>query len=249
MTELIRIEQMKRVANGNNILDISQLTIDRGEILGIMGPNGAGKSTLLKALCLLESKCLGSYFFQGQNIPLQKPPLQLRRRFAIALQQPLLFNASVHKNVAIGLKIRNTGNKELKNKIAFWLDAFEIGHLAAKQAQHLSGGEAQRVNLARAFALEPEVLFLDEPFSALDYPTKRKLIQNLKKAIDETNTTVVLVSHDLTEIEYLTNRLIILKEGAVVQAGATVEVIAHPHQQASTFLSGWNPLMEKQSNQ
>ncbi|PLR79297.1 ABC transporter [Bacillus sp. V3-13] len=248
MNELIRIEEMKRAAKGKNILDITRLTINRGEILGIMGPNGAGKSTLLKVLSLLEPKCMGSYFFRGKKIPLKKPPLELRRRFAIALQQPLLFNTSVHRNAAIGLKFRNSGKNELKRKVALWLDAFEIGHLAKKQAQHLSGGEAQRVNLARAFVLEPEVLFLDEPFSALDYPTKRKLIQNLKKAIQETKITVVLVSHDLMEIEYLTNRLIILKEGKIIQAGPTAEVIAHPNRQASTFLNGWNPLMDEQTN-
>lgn len=239
MSSLLKLENISYVVQNKQILYIPDLAIHEGEIVGIMGPNGAGKSTLLKLLALLDSPTKGKYYYKNQLISADHVPIQQRRKFAIAMQQSLLLNTTVYQNVAVGLKIRKLPKKTIKEKVERWLDIFHISHLAKKNAHQLSGGEAQRVNLARAFVLDPEVLFLDEPFSALDFPTKIQLLKELKNILQETNTTTVFVSHDLTEIKYITNRLFILMDGTIKQEGETNKVIESPNEKTASFLNEW----------
>ncbi len=239
---LINLENIEIKARDKTILSIPYFDLHEGEILGVMGPNGAGKSTLLKTLALLEPPDSGSITFQGQTVS-DSSTLDVRRKIAVALQQSLLLDTSVYQNVAVGLKIRNRPRKEIKEQVAYWLDVFKISHLAKKHAYHLSGGEAQRVNLARAMILQPQVLFLDEPFSALDFPTKVQLLKDIKKVVEETNTTTIFISHDLMEIKYFTNRLAILIGGEIKQYGPTEEVLSFPNNASSTFIGEWNHLL------
>jgi tungstate transport system ATP-binding protein len=118
------------------------------------------------------------------------------------------------------------------------MEQFQISHLAKKNAHFLSGGEAQRVNLARAMIVEPEILFLDEPFSALDFPTKIKLMDDFKAIINSAETTTVFVSHDLMEINYLTNHLAIIVNGEVKQYGPTQRVLEHPNSATNELQTG-----------
>lgn len=239
---LFNLENIEIKARDKKILSIPSFDLHEGEILGVMGPNGAGKSTLLKILALLEPPDSGSITFQGQTVS-DSSALIMRRKIAVALQQSLLLDTSVYQNVAVGLKIRNRPRKEIKEQVAYWLDVFKIGHLAKKHAYHLSGGEAQRVNLARAMILRPQVLFLDEPFSALDFPTKVQLLKDIKNVVEETNTTTIFISHDLMEIKYFTNRLAILIGGEIKQYGPTEEVLSFPNSASSTFIGEWNHLL------
>lgn len=239
---LFNLENIEIKARDKKILSIPSFDLHEGEILGVMGPNGAGKSTLLKILALLEPPDSGSISFQGQTVS-DSSALIMRRKIAVALQQSLLLDTSVYQNVAVGLKIRNRPRKEIKEQVAYWLDVFKIGHLAKKHAYHLSGGEAQRVNLARAMILRPQVLFLDEPFSALDFPTKVQLLKDIKNVVEETNTTTIFISHDLMEIKYFTNRLAILIGGEIKQYGPTEEVLSFPNSASSTFIGEWNHLL------
>ena len=242
MIPLITVKNLDVRAGRKSLLSIPQFEIQNGEILGIMGPNGAGKSTFIKALSLLEKPAQGAIFFKGQDIS-DDLTLEIRRKFAVAMQQPLLLDTTVFQNVAIGLKLRNLPRTKVKQKVTYWLDKFQISHLAKKQAAHLSGGEAQRVNLARAMVLEPEVLFLDEPFSALDFPTKIQLLKDIKSIIQQTKTTTVFVSHDLTELKYLAGKLAILMDGELKQTGPTEEVLSSPNASASTFINEWKSLL------
>ncbi|MDF1511390.1 ATP-binding cassette domain-containing protein [Robertmurraya sp. DFI.2.37] len=239
MNTLLRLENMTYMAQQKTILSIPSFSIKQGEIIGIMGPNGAGKSTLLKLLSLLDSPSEGQIFLKEKPLSEQKITIDLRRKFAIALQQSLLLNTSVYQNVALGLKIRKLAKPIINDKVEYWLDKFNISHLAKKHAFHLSGGEAQRVNLARAMVLEPEVLFLDEPFSALDFPTKVQLLKELKEILNSTRTTTVFVSHDLLEVKYLTDRLSILMNGKIQQTGTTAEVIEKPNETTASFINQW----------
>ena len=239
---LFNLENIEIKARDKKILSIPSFDLHEGEILGVMGPNGAGKSTLLKTLALLEPPDSGSITFQGQTVS-DSSALIMRRKIAVALQQSLLLDTSVYQNVAVGLKIRNRPHKEIKEQVAYWLDVFKIGHLAKKHAYHLSGGEAQRVNLARAMILRPQVLFLDEPFSALDFPTKVQLLKDIKNVVEETSTTTIFISHDLMEIKYFTNRLAILIGGEIKQYGPTEEVLSFPNSASSTFIGEWNHLL------
>ncbi|WP_042353926.1 ATP-binding cassette domain-containing protein [Bacillus rubiinfantis] len=239
MTALMELENITYGVQNKQILNISNLQIQEGESLGIMGPNGAGKSTLLKLLACLERPTSGSIAYKGKKLTTAHVPLELRRKFSIALQQSLLLDGSVFYNIALGLTIRNIPKPLIKKKVSKWLELFAISHLAKKNALYLSGGEAQRVNLARAMIVEPEILFLDEPFSALDFPTKIKLMEDFKEIIAKTNTTAVFVSHDLMEIHYLTEKLAIIVDGEVKQSGPTPQVLEYPNTSTQSFLNEW----------
>lgn len=239
MTPLIELKNITYDAGNRSILNIPEFQIDSGEFLGIMGPNGAGKSTLLKLIAFLEKPSGGEIFYRGEVIPPSGAPLDLRRKFSIALQQSLLLDGTVFYNIAIGLTLRKIPKSVIKEKVTHWLELFGISHLAKKNALYLSGGEAQRVNLARAMIVEPEILFLDEPFSALDFPTKIKLMEDFKEIVSTTGTTAVFVSHDLMEIHYLTNRLAIIVGGEVKQSGPTPRVLEHPNSSTQSFLNEW----------
>ncbi|XJZ26852.1 ABC transporter ATP-binding protein [Bacillota bacterium Lsc_1132] len=239
MTPLMELKELHYQINNKPILSIPSFTIEEGEFLGIMGPNGAGKSTLLKLIALLERQTSGEIHYRGKIIPSGKAPLELCRKFSIALQQSLLLDTTVFQNIAIGLKIRKLPSNIIKEKVSLWMEKFQISHLAKKNALNLSGGEAQRVNLARAMIIEPEILFLDEPFSALDFPTKIKLMEDFKHIIETSGITAVLVSHDLMEIQYLTKKLAIMVSGELKQLGPTKEVLEHPNSATSSFLNKW----------
>ncbi|WP_077214684.1 ABC transporter ATP-binding protein [Bacillus dakarensis] len=244
MNPLLELKNVGYTAQGRDILNIPNLLIKQKEIIGIMGPNGAGKSTLLKVLSLLDAPSTGSIYFKEKEIDVLHLSIDMRRKFAIALQQSLLLNTTVFQNVAIGLKLRKLPKKRIKEEVQHWLEMFKIEHLAKKHAYYLSGGEAQRVNLARAMALKPEVLFLDEPFSALDFPTKVQLLKELKEILHSTETTTVFVSHDLLEIKFLTDRLAILMNGEVRQIGNTSEVIEFPNETTAGFIGEWNSFIK-----
>jgi tungstate transport system ATP-binding protein len=242
MTPLITVKNLETRAGKKVLLSIPHFEIQEGEVLGIMGPNGAGKSTFIKALSLLEQPAQGEIFLKDKDIT-NDLTIEIRRKFAVAMQQPLLLDTTVFQNVAVGLKLRKLPRQEIKNKVSYWLEKFQISHLAKKHAHHLSGGEAQRVNLARAMVLEPEVLFLDEPFSALDFPTKVQLLKDIKTIIQQTKTTTVFVSHDLMELKYLADTLAILMDGELKQSGPTEEVLLSPNTSAAPFINEWKSLL------
>jgi tungstate transport system ATP-binding protein len=239
MIPLIELKNITFKAHDKMILDIPEFQIETGEFLGIMGPNGAGKSTLLKVLAFLDQQTSGEILYRGQAIANGSAPLELRRKFSIALQQSLLLDGTVFDNIAIGLTLRKVPKSIIKEKVEQWMELFGVSHLAKKNALYLSGGEAQRVNLARAMIVEPEILFLDEPFSALDFPTKIRLMEDFKQIIENAKTTTVFVSHDLMEIHYLTAKLAIIVNGEVKQVGPTSRVLEYPNSSTSSFLNEW----------
>lgn len=242
MIPLITVKNLEAKAGKKVLLSIPHFEILEGEVLGIMGPNGAGKSTFIKALSLLEQPAQGEIFLKDKDIT-NDLTIEIRRKFAVAMQQPLLLDTTVFHNVAVGLKLRKLPRQEIKNMVSYWLEKFQISHLAKKHAYHLSGGEGQRVNLARAMVLEPEVLFLDEPFSALDFPTKVQLLKDIKTIINQTKTTTVFVSHDLMELKYLADTLAILMDGELKQSGPTEEVLSSPNPSAAPFINEWKSLL------
>jgi tungstate transport system ATP-binding protein len=208
------------------VLRVQQLDVREGEVLAVLGPNGAGKSTLLLVLGLLERPADGDVRYDGE--PVAGRELALRRRMAAVFQEPLLLERSVESNVALGLALRGTARAVRAARAKHWMARFGIESLAKRSARTLSGGEAQRVSLARAFALEPEVLLLDEPFSALDQPTRESLVDELASVLRETCVTAVFVTHDRDEAARLAHRVAVLARGEVLQAGPTAEVFASP---------------------
>ena len=213
---------------GREILRIDRLTIRRGEILVLVGPNGAGKSTLMTTLALIERPAAGTIELDGAPVDWRNGALAARRRLAIVFQEPLLFDTTVTENVATGLKLRGVSRREQAPRVRHWLERFGIGQLAGRQARTLSGGEAQRVSLARALVLEPELLLLDEPFAALDGPTREALADDLLPLLRETATTTVMVTHDRGEAQELGDRLGVILDGQLAQLDTPERVLAAP---------------------
>lgn len=211
----------------NKILDIKKFSLNQGETIAIIGPNGAGKSTLMQVLMLLIRPTAGDIFFRGGKIN-PKDGIGYRRRMAMVFQEPLLLDTSVFNNVASGLKIRGLPREQVFEQVSVWLKKLEIGHLANRSVRYLSGGESQRVSLARALAMEPEVLFLDEPFSALDAPTRSMLIAELAGILRDTRISSVFATHDYKEIPFLADRVVALEKGRVIQEAPPREIMTRP---------------------
>jgi tungstate transport system ATP-binding protein len=209
------------------VLQVDSLEIEDGEVLAVIGPNGAGKSTLLLVLARLLQPHSGQVYFRSSPIE-QENELVYRRRIALVLQEPLLMHQSVFDNVASGLKFRGMPRAEIKRRTDLWLERLEISHLSKRQAYRLSGGEAQRTSLARAFALEPELLLLDEPFSALDAPTRARMLQDLHAVLSQTSITTVFITHDLDEALLLGDRVAVLLGGVLRQVGRPQDVFTAP---------------------
>ena len=211
----------------SQILQVASLAVYPGEILAIIGPNGAGKSTLLRVMGLLEQPTQGRVFFHGRDVT-QENGLTVRRRMASVFQEPLLLNASVYDNAALGLRLRGLDRHSIERRVQPWLERLGIDHLVRRRARSLSGGEAQRTSLARALALDPEILFLDEPFSPLDPPTREGLLLDLERILREPGITTVFVTHDRDEAFMFGDRVAVLIGGRLLQTGPTPEVFTHP---------------------
>lgn len=224
---LLELQDIVVQYGGATILQVPYLSVHHGEVLAVIGPNGAGKSTLLRVMGLLEQPTRGRVRFYGHEAP-QGDALPLRRRMASVFQEPLLLNASVYENAAIGLKLRGLDRRSIEQRVRPWLERLGIAPLLKRPARSVSGGEAQRTSLARAFALDPELLLLDEPFSALDPPTREGLLLDLERILRETGITTVFVTHDRDEAFMLGDRVAVLIGGGLLQVGPPTEVFAQP---------------------
>lgn len=224
MNPIIEARDLRLVISGREILNIEHFFLKKGEVLALVGPNGSGKSTLLKLLALIDPPTTGTIFFNNKQVYPNGNLLGTRRRMALVFQEALLFDVSVYHNIMIALRIRGIKGKEASDRTKRWLDRFGIFHLARHFARKLSGGEAQRASLARAFALEPEVLFLDEPFSALDYPTRKSLLDEMGQLLKDMNMTTLFVTHDYSEIPYLASDVSVIFEGKIKKSGTVREI-------------------------
>ncbi len=196
MTSLYELRDITQSYGGRTVLDIPELKIQKGSILGITGPNGSGKSTLLRILAFLEHPKSGKMLFQGKTV--YEPGELLRRKATLLLQESPLLKRSVFDNVAYGLKARGIGD-HLRDKVAQALSqvGLDSGRFAGRAWFELSGGEAQRVALASRLILKPEVLLLDEPTASIDAQSAVIILKAINEARENFDTTVLIVSHDL----------------------------------------------------
>jgi tungstate transport system ATP-binding protein len=213
---------------GSQILDVGRFSLSKGEVLSLIGPNGAGKTTLLMTLCYLTKAFRGNIFFKGKRVGEEYPVREYRKSVAMIFQEPLLFNTTVLENVASGLKFHKVKKSSIEGIVDENLQRFGISHLKDRSARTLSGGEAQRVNLARVFALNPDILFLDEPFSALDPPTRESLIGDLEEILRKSRTTTLFATHDRIEALRLSDRVAVMNDGKILQMGYPEEVMNCP---------------------
>lgn len=228
--------QLKLERSGKVILNIDRLTLISGETLALVGPNGAGKSTLLQVLACLIQPDTGVIELDGESIS-NGNRLAAIRRMALVFQEALLLDTTVQRNIEIPQRIRGVSQKDAQMRSAEWMHRLGISHLAREQTRKLSGGEAQRASIARALALRPQLLLMDEPFSALDYPTRKGLLIELGRILPETGITTLFVTHDFSEIPFLTRSVAVLFEGRIIREGDMKEILG----EAAVSLSTWAP--------
>lgn len=214
---------------GQTVLELDAFQVGAGRTLALLGPNGAGKSTLLRLLGLLELPAAGDLLLFGEMVTrVERQRLGLRRRMATVFQDPLLIDRSVRDNVALGLRFRGLTTAAASARVTRWLERFGIAALAERPAGSLSGGEARRVSLARAFVLEPELLLLDEPFAGLDHHGREALGLELEGVLRESRISTILVTHDRTEALMLADEAMVLMGGRARQRGPVRDVLARP---------------------
>jgi tungstate transport system ATP-binding protein len=236
--KLYQVRDLVQVYEDRRVLDIGYLDVQRGEILALVGPSGAGKSTLLRLLNFLESPTSGSIRFLDVTFDANHPiPLHLRRRVTTVFQQPILLNRSVLANVRYGLHLR--GSHDSRDQVQAALDQVGLKDLARQRARTLSGGEAQRVSLARAMVLEPDVLLLDEPTANLD-PYNVGLIEEIVRTLNEgRGTTIVLVTHNVFQAQRLAHRVGLLLEGRIVEVTEARQFFQSPQDpRTAAFVHG-----------
>lgn len=227
VTTLLQLSSLLVRRDKQTVLEIDSLSVEIGEVLALVGPNGAGKSTLFLVLARLLKADRGQIIFKGRDSD-SIHDIDYRRKMALVLQDPLLMDMSVYENAALGLKFRGRSNTEIKARVTQWLDRLGVAHLADRPARKLSGGEAQRISLARAFVLQPELLLLDEPFTSLDTPTRVRLLEDLKSVLIETKMTTIFITHDLQEALKLATRMTVILDGRIEQTGIPQKVFDHP---------------------
>lgn len=227
ITTILKAQNIIVKRNKKTVLSIDQISIRSGEVLAVIGPNGAGKSTLLMALSTLLPISAGEIFFEDKPFRTQNQ-LKFRRQIGMVLQDPLLLDTSVSENIGTGMRFRGIKESIIKKEVAIWAENLSISHLLNRKSKHLSGGEAQRVSLARAMALKPKILFLDEPFSALDAPTRSKLISDFQRVQHENQVTTLFVTHNLDEALFLADRVAVIMAGKIRQVGTPHEVFTSP---------------------
>jgi len=225
---IVEAKELSVTYDGEKVLELPSLHVYPNEVLVVIGPNGSGKTTLLLCLALLLKPGTGTISYQGKPVLNGASALQLRRKLALVFQESLLLSSTVWDNVTLGLRLRNVKGDDIKARTQKWLERFGIASLAQRQAKTLSGGEAKRASLARAFVLQPDVLFLDEPFNGLDSPTRQALMEDFESVLRETNVTTVMVTHDRNEALVLAHRVIVLLNGHIRQIGSPEEVFSSP---------------------
>ena len=208
------------------LLDIEQIEIRGGEILSVLGPNGAGKSTLLRVLAMLQTPDSGSISFLDRSG--SEAERLMRRRSAFVFQRPHLWAGSVRSNIELGLRLRGHASESRRQVAEAAAAQLGIQGLLERDARALSGGEAQRVAVARAMALDPDVLFLDEPASNLDAMARTALIEDLEHVARDGRHATVLATHDRADAFSLADRVIVMRDGRVVQSGCPEDLFENP---------------------
>ena len=229
----VRAEGLVFEAGGKRLVDGIDLTLTPGTRTVVMGPNGAGKSLLLRLLHGLIEPTAGTVRWAGALTP-----GRLRRRQAMVFQHPVVLRRSVAANVRYALAVHGVPRAERLSRLHAALEAAHLTHLAARPARVLSGGEQQRLALARALSIRPDVLFLDEPTAALD-PASTQAIEQLIQAAHAAGTKIVVITHDLGQARRLADEVIFMHAGRIEEHTPAAQFFASPRSSAAqAYLAG-----------
>ena len=211
---LYYIKNLKKSYNGRIVLDLPELIIEKNKIYGILGPNGSGKTTLLSILSFLESPSQGTVFYKGNPVIFsEKFLLALRKEVVLVDQHPIMFSTSVYKNIEFALKIRKVPRKDRYQIITDVLEQVGMNNFINADAKNLSGGETQRVAVARALACNPKILIFDEPTASVDFSSQQAIENIIQMLHAKSNISVILSTHNMLLASKLVHEKIFLLNG------------------------------------
>lgn len=238
---MIQLRNLSKEFGRNQVLKGVSVDIQKGEVFSIIGPSGQGKTTLLRLINMLERPSGGDIVFDGISYSETGGDLTIRRRMGMVFQKPVAFSETVYDNIAKGLKYRKIPRDEIQRRVLKKLDEIGLAGYEKRNATTLSGGEMQRVSLARVMVTEPDLLILDEPTANLD-PLSTSGIEDLIRYYNlEYGTTVIMSTHDLIQGQRLADRIAVMMAGRIAQIGDTYEVFANPcHPSVARFIGVQN---------
>ncbi len=226
----IEVQNITKSFGSFRALDDVSLSLPRGELVALLGPSGCGKTTLLRIIAGLETADSGRILLDGDDATFKHVR---EREVGFVFQHYALFrHMSVFENIAFGLRVKprkvRPPEKEIRRRVGELLDLVQLGWLKDRFPAQLSGGQRQRIALARALAVEPQVLLLDEPFGALDAKVRKELRRWLRRLHDELHISSIFVTHDQEEALEVSDRVVLMNKGRVEQAGAPREIYENP---------------------
>ncbi|MET0566726.1 MAG: ABC transporter ATP-binding protein [Acidimicrobiia bacterium] len=223
---MLGVESIDVCFGEKRVLRDVTLTVGDDESVAVLGPSGSGKSTLLRAIAGLVPVKSGSIRWAGEDIT--KAPTHLRG-FGLMFQGYALFpHLDVFGNVGFGLRMANVPDGEMEKRVRAALELVGLNGFDRRSIADLSGGEKQRVALARTLAPEPRMIMLDEPLGALDRTLRERLMVETRRILSDRGVTALVVTHDRDEAEALSDRIALMRDGSIVQTGTLVDILAHP---------------------
>ncbi len=237
----LEIEGLAKAYGPVRAIDGVSLAVEPGEVLALLGPSGCGKTSILQSIAGFVTPDRGDILIDGRSI-LAVPPE--KRRAAMLFQHYALFpHMSVRENIGFGLRMARVPKRDAARRVDAALALVRIGSLAARRPAQLSGGQRQRVALARAVVTEPRLLLLDEPLGALDQNLREEMQVELRKLQRALGLTTVMVTHDQREAIVLSDRIAVIREGRVEQAGTALEIHDHPRTRYVAAFTGVENLL------
>ena len=241
--EYIIFKDVEKSYGENKVLKKTNLSIKKGELVTLLGPSGCGKSTLLRCLAGLESLTSGKIYLDSEDITQKRPG---ERNIGMVFQEYSLFpSMTVYKNIAYGLKMNKFPKKDMDRKIKEALKMTDLEGKETKYPSQLSGGEKQRVALARSIVTEPKVLLLDEPLSAIDAKLRRALQDRIREINKELNMTSIFVTHDQEEAMRISDTIHIMNNGKIEQSGEALDIYTNPKTLFTAGFIGNYNILEK----
>lgn len=238
MSHFIELKDVTKIYEEITALNKVSLKVMKSEILAIIGPNGSGKTTMLRIMAGIDKPTSGEIHFDGTKIH-DRNMDKVRSRSTMIFQKTVFFNTNVYKNLAYGLKLREYSKKEIKEKVGEALRIVKLEGYESRLAKRLSGGEQQRLSLARALILETKVVLLDEPTANLDPHNVFMIEEIISKINRDFNTTIIMATHNMFQAKRLGKKVLFLLDGEVVEVGEADKIFENSQdKRTKSFIKG-----------